>query len=363
MANITNIEIKNNSITATVGSTGDLSCNEQVSVSSNGKYYFGYGIYYATLNSDGIESLFLFTSDSMVYRKKFADSTLEASFVQDDGTAYFYTDDNYFISLNPEGKQNFKKHIGIYYDHKFCKIGPDLAYFFGDDDDGNTSLVFYLYSEKKLIKRIIPDAEPEDIEGNVLSAGEPFFFSSLRGILIIYTDNKNHFMFDYQGNPLTPMEGELNDARSALKEKILAEEARKRYERAKHEAWLKERQELTSLLIERFGKRKRAAIKYVAKSKNISLSKAETIVESIYADVTPEQIECARKARLERDQAEIQQKLEQAKAERKKATEDAKLQISNTKSELKESLENARNDRISFKHKLASFFNRKNDKY
>lgn len=284
MPEIKNIQIHNNSIAADVGKTGDLFCDEQVSVSQNGKYYFGFGTYYATENSDGIDSIFLFTSDSMIYRKKFEDSALESSFVQDDGTAYFYTDDGDFISLKPDGKQNFKKHVGIYYDNEKCHISSNLSYFYGDSDDGNTSLVLMIHADKKLIKKTVSDIEQIDEDGNdtTLYADESILTKTARGFLIMYPDQKSYLMFDMVGNELEATKDELDIARNVIEEKnrIVMKEEQKRQE--SHDRYLRERQELAEMLMQKFGRRKRAAAKFLAKSQDIDLKKAKTIVENIY---------------------------------------------------------------------------------
>ena len=286
MPEIKNIQIHNNSIAADVGKTGDLFCDEQVSVSPNGKYYFGFGTYYATENSDGIDSIFLFTSDSMVYRKKFEGSALESSFVQDDGTVYFYTDDGDFISLKPDGKQNFKKHVGIYYDDEKCHINSSLSFFYGDSDDGNTSLVLITHADKKLIKRSVSDIEQKDEDGNdtTLYADESILVKTARGFLIMYSDRKSYLMFDMVGNELEATKDELDIAQNVIEEKkrIATEEERKKQE--SRDRYSRERQELAKMLMQKFGRRKRAAAKFLAKSKGIHITQAKEIVKNIYKE-------------------------------------------------------------------------------
>ena len=286
MPEIKNIQIHNNSIAADVGKTGDLFCDEQVSVSPNGKYYFGFGTYYATENSDGIDSIFLFTSDSMVYRKKFEGSALESSFVQDDGTVYFYTDDGDFISLKPDGKQNFKKHVGIYYDDEKCHINSSLSFFYGDSDDGNTSLVLITHADKKLIKRSVSDIEQKDEDGNdtTLYADESILVKTARGFLIMYSDRKSYLMFDMVGNELEATKDELDIAQNVIEEKkrIATEEERKKQE--SRDRYSRERQELAKMLMQKFGRRKRPAAKFLAKSKGIHITQAKEIVKNIYKE-------------------------------------------------------------------------------
>ncbi|MCI9597878.1 MAG: hypothetical protein HFE75_11415 [Firmicutes bacterium] len=240
MANIHNLEFTKSSISGDVGKSGSLDC-DILSQSENGNYFFASGSYCSSVNAEDIDSIFLFSKDSMVYRKKSDNFCVDAGHVLNDGTVYFYTEDTDFISLYPDGKQNFKKHIGVYYDA--YDIGDNCAFFFGGDDDGNTVLFIYIYSSRKSIKRIIPDIEQEDDEGNDTSlyAVDTFFRKLENGFIILYSDQKTCLMFDSEGNPTVPTQSDIDDSALLLNKKLAAEKQEKLKKQAEREAYLKKR--------------------------------------------------------------------------------------------------------------------------
>lgn len=337
-ANIHNIDFKGNTIFADVGKSGSLDC-DIISHSENNNYFFGSGCYCTSEDGEDIESIFLFSKDSMIYRKKFEDYSVDCAVISDTGSVLFYTDECDLFSMKPDGNQNFKKHIGIEYDDATCMINNDSAYFFGNDDDDNISLVIFNCPDKKIIKHIISDIELEDENGedDSLYADEAFFCILERGFFILYPDCKTSLMFNFEGSPIVPNHNELEEAVRLLKEKEATERQKKERHDTEREAFLKERQELSDFLVNNFGSNKRAAIKYMVKNKDVEKYKAEKIVDNIYSKYTKEQL-------LSYD---------------KQILDESKRQFAEAREDLKKGLEESKRQRKEAKEKIKSLFSRK----
>lgn len=197
-SNIKNIEIRDEWISADVGKTGDLSC-DIVCRSENGKYYFGEGTYYATENSEGTDSVFLFTDEEMLYRKAFEEG-IEAAMLLDDGTTLFLDDEQNLRVYDVTGKQIAKKETSISAD--VVDMNKERIIVYGTDDNGDQYLESYICAEHSLIKNKIPDIEFVDGEGE-----EDTIFGNEAEIEITATDitvtypNSQRILFFSDGHP------------------------------------------------------------------------------------------------------------------------------------------------------------------
>ena len=233
-----NITITDISILADVGKSGCLDCDIACK-SSNGKYYFGSGYYQATHNSDDVECIYLFNENEMIYRKKFEDTCIDRAVLADDGTVFFYTEDYDLISLHPDGKQSFKKNLGVSPD--YIKFSPEAIHLFGCDDDGDTFLVFFDCANKKLTKIQIPDIDFIDDEGeeDALLADATTLYKLDRGYIIIYENHQTCLMYDFDGNKLEPSDDEQQQAITLISEKAKAEKLERERKQAEREIYMK----------------------------------------------------------------------------------------------------------------------------
>lgn len=330
--NIHNIQFKTSSISADVGSSGFLDCNI-LSKSESNNFFFGYGPFRSSLDADEIDSIFLFSNDSMLYRKKFEDNNIEDSCLSNDGTVYFYTDEYTLISISPEGKQNFKRTIGIDYDESTCRIAIDYSYFFGYDANDDMSFIIFKHSEKKLIKHIIPDIEQEDENGDdtSLCADETFFNVLDRGFLILYPDNQTSLMFDFDGNTLSPTQAEINNTVESIEKENEIKEAEKIQKKKEQEAYLKEREEFSNMLVRKFGSNLKAAISFVENAKNVPHYQAETMTRNMYSHYSKEQLKAFDKQIYSNAMEESKRQFAKAKEDLKQSMKDSRKQLKETK--------------------------------
>lgn len=289
-ASVYDICIKGNTIFAEVGKTGSLDC-DIICRSDNGKYFFGSGYYEASENSDSVECIFLFTKNEMLYRKKFEDTCVDHAALADDGTVIFYTEDLDIVSLHPNGKQNFKRHLGI--GHEYIELSPERVRLFGSDEDGAVYFLLFDCSSKKISRTRFPDMSYMDEEGNenYMDAASGTFFLLDGRCVLLYDDRFTCFMCDLDGNKLDPSDEERRQVIALLEEKEEAERIEREHKKAEQEEFWRKRQELAETLFERFGADQKAAIKFVAKEQNIPEYKATTIVENIYSKYAPELIQ------------------------------------------------------------------------
>lgn len=330
--NIHNIQFGNSCISADVGGSGFLDCNI-LSKSENNNFFFGYGSFCSSYNANEVDSIFLFSNNSMLYRKKFEDNYIEYSCLSNDGTVYFYTDEYALISISPEGKQNFKRAIGIDYDESTCKIANDYSYFFGSDANDNISFIIFKHSEKKLIKHIIPDIEREDENGDDASlyADETFFNVLDRGFLILYPDNQTSLMFDFDGNTLSPTQAEINSTVKSIENENKIKEAEKAQKKREQEAYLKAREEFSNMLVRKFGSNLKAAISFVEDEKNVPHYQAETITRNIYSHYSKEQLKNFDKQLYSDAIEESKRQFAKAKEDLKQSMKDSRKQLNETR--------------------------------
>ena len=179
-----------------VGKTGDLDCNI-VCRSENRKYYFGEGTYYATENSEGTDSVFLFTDEEMIYRKKF-EVGIEVAMLLDDGTTFLLDDEQNLRVYDITGKQIKKNETGISAD--VVDMNKERIIVYGTDDNGEQYLESYICAEHSLTKNKIPDIEFIDDEGeeNIIYGEEAAVEITATGIIVTYP-NQKHIFFSPDG--------------------------------------------------------------------------------------------------------------------------------------------------------------------
>lgn len=181
--------------------------------SPNNVYVFSQGTYYASANDDGTEVILLFSDNTILYRKKINFSDVSDVLVFDDGSVVFYTDENQLVSLDVNGKQIFKKNIGIDFEKETCKLTKEYAYFYGYQDD-DIKLSYFSYANKKLWSKAIPDIpytyleDGEEEEDSYLSDDATLLCLS-RGFLLLYEDKKTTRMYDFEGTEIVPTEEEF----------------------------------------------------------------------------------------------------------------------------------------------------------
>ena len=181
--------------------------------SPNNVYVFSQGTYYASANDDGTEVILLFSDNTILYRKKINFDDISDVLFFDDGSVVFYTDENQLISLDPSGKQIFKKDIGIDFERETCKLTKEYAYFYGYQDD-DIKLSYFSYANKKLWSKAIPDIpytylEDGEEEEDSYLADDATLLCLSRGFLLLYEDKKTTRMYDFEGTEIVPTEEEF----------------------------------------------------------------------------------------------------------------------------------------------------------
>lgn len=181
--------------------------------SPNNVYVFSQGTYYASANDDGTEVILLFSDNTILYRKKINFDDISDVLVFDDGSVVFYTDENQLVSLDANGKQIFKKNIGIDFEKETCKLTKEYAYFYGYQDD-DIKLSHFSYASKKLWSKAIPDIpytylEDGEEEEDFYYADSAEFLCLPRGFLLLYEDKKTTRMYDFEGTEIVPTEEEF----------------------------------------------------------------------------------------------------------------------------------------------------------
>ena len=181
--------------------------------SPNNVYVFSQGTYYASANDDGTEVILLFSDNTILYRKKINFDDISDVLFFDDGSVVFYTDENQLISLDPSGKQIFKKDIGIDFEKETCKLTKEYAYFYGYQDD-DIKLSYFSYANKKLWSKAIPDIpytylEDGEEEEDSYLADDATLLCLSRGFLLLYEDKKTTRMYDLEGTEIVPAEEEF----------------------------------------------------------------------------------------------------------------------------------------------------------
>ena len=181
--------------------------------SPNNVYVFSQGTYYASANDDGTEVILLFSDNTILYRKKINFSDVSDVLVFDDGSVVFYTDENQLVSLDVNGKQIFKKNIGIDFEKETCKLTKEYAYFYGYQDD-DIKLSYFSYANKKLWSKAIPDIpytylEDGEEEEDSYLADDATLLCLSRGFLLLYEDKKTTRMYDFEGTEIVPTEEEF----------------------------------------------------------------------------------------------------------------------------------------------------------
>lgn len=181
--------------------------------SPNNTYVFSQGTYCTSANDNGTEVILLFSDNTILYRKKINFDDISDVLVFDDGSVVFYTDENQLISLDPSGKQIFKKDIGIDFEKETCKLTKEYAYFYGYQDD-DIKLSYFSYANKKLWSKAIPDIpytylEDGEEEEDSYLADDATLLCLSRGFLLLYEDKKTTRMYDFEGTEIVPTEEEF----------------------------------------------------------------------------------------------------------------------------------------------------------
>lgn len=233
------IDLSENSLTIWKNDYSQFDSNE-IWKSSDNVYVFSQGTYCKSANDDGTEVILLFSDNTILYRKKINFSDVSDALVFDDGSVVFYTDENQLISLDPSGKQIFKKDIGIDFERETCKLTKEYAYFYGYQDD-DIKLSYFCYANKKLWSKSIPDIpythlEDGEEEEDSYLADDTTLLCLSRGFLLLYEDKKTTRMYDFEGTEIVPTEEEFTTILDFVKEK----ERKQQLEKERKE---KERQE------------------------------------------------------------------------------------------------------------------------
>lgn len=225
--------------------------------SPNNTYIFSQGTYCTSANDDGTEVILLLSKNTILYRKKITFSDISDALVFDDGSVVFYTDENQLVSLDPSGKQIFKKNIGIDFDEDTCKLTKEYAYFYGYQDN-DIKLSYFSYANKKLWSKAIPDIpytylDDGEEEEDFYCADSAEFLCLPRGFLLLYEDKKTTRMYDFEGAEIIPTEEEFITILDFVNEKEYQqqlEKERREKERqeylAKKEKERKEKEKLAS---------------------------------------------------------------------------------------------------------------------
>lgn len=176
-------------------------------------YVFSLGTYCKSENDDVSDAVLLLSANAIQYRKKITFSDISDTLVFDDGSVVFYTDENQLISLDPSGKQIFKKDIGIDFEKETCKLTKEYAYFYGYQDD-DIKLSYFSYANKKLWSKAIPDIpytylEDGEEEEDSYLADDATLLCLSRGFLLLYEDKKTTRMYDFEGTEIVPTEEEF----------------------------------------------------------------------------------------------------------------------------------------------------------
>lgn len=209
------IDLSENSLTIWKNDYSQFDSNE-IWKSSDNVYVFSQGTYYTSVNDDGTEVILLFSDNTILYRKKINFDDVSDALVFDDGSVVFYTDENQLISLDANGKQIFKKDIGIDFEKETCKLTKEYAYFYGYQDD-DIKLSYFSYANKKLWSKAIPDipytyledGEDGEEEEDFYYADSAEFLRLPRGFLLLYEDKKTTRMYDFEGTEIVPTEEEF----------------------------------------------------------------------------------------------------------------------------------------------------------
>ena len=234
------IDLSENSLTIWKNDYSQFDSNE-IWKSSDNVYVFSQGTYCKSANDDGTEVILLFSDNTILYRKKINFSDVSDALVFDDGSVVFYTDENQLISLDPSGKQIFKKDIGIDFERETCKLTKEYAYFYGYQDD-DIKLSYFCYASKKLWSKAIPDIpytylEDGEEEEDFYYTDSAEFLCLPRGFLLLYEDKKTTRMYDFEGTEIVPTEEEFTTILDFVKEKERKQELekeRKEKERQEH---------------------------------------------------------------------------------------------------------------------------------
>lgn len=162
--------------------------------------------------------------------------------VFDDGSVVFYTDENQLVSLDANGKQIFKKNIGIDFEKETCKLTKEYAYFYGYQDD-DIKLSYFSYASKKLWSKAIPDIpytylEDGEEEEDFYYADSAEFLCLPRGFLLLYEDKKTTRMYDFEGTEIVPTEEEFTTILDFVKEKERKQELEKERKEKERQEYL-----------------------------------------------------------------------------------------------------------------------------
>ena len=189
----------------------------------------------------------LFTDTEVIYYKKLSGdsciSNLQLCKVFNNGSCVFFTDDDNFIVLDADGKQQTKRKTPEGIEHVEY-IGK---YVWGVGSDGESSLI-WLFSfltmkatKKELPHFCVPDAEVEVLE---LSSDDADIIRVNDHFIIGYADGSTCAAYDFEFSPVRPSDIERDAVFSAQRQRIAEEQAHKERKRAEREAYARERNHL-----------------------------------------------------------------------------------------------------------------------
>lgn len=182
-------------------------------------------LYTESENAEDAEYIFVFTHDTVVYKKAMPDDASAEWFaVFDDGSSLIVTDE-YILSLLPDGKQAVrKKFSGL----EFCRLERQTLYVVGCNDDDKKVLMLFDVSSRSIVQRIIPDIEydePEDDDAEDCERPDPqysceteLYFTGER-FVFIYRNRSDAVAFDLRGDPVDPKPAEIETANAIRKER------------------------------------------------------------------------------------------------------------------------------------------------
>ncbi|MBS5164613.1 MAG: hypothetical protein KHY77_02490 [Butyricicoccus pullicaecorum] len=215
--------------------------------SQNGKYHLLSDTLFSDNSDKTAECVVVFTDTEVIYYKKLSGdsciSNLQLCKVFNNGSCAFFTDDDNFIVLDADGKQQAKRKTPEGIEHVEY-IGK---YVWGVGSDGESSLI-WLFSfltmkatKKELPHFCVPDAEVEVLE---LSSDDADIIRVNDHFIIGYADGSTCAAYDFEFSPVRPSDIERDAVFSAQRQRIAKEQAHKERKRAEREAYARERNHL-----------------------------------------------------------------------------------------------------------------------
>lgn len=212
--------------------------------SQNGKYHLLSDTLYSDKSDKTTECVVVFTDSEVIYSKKLPGdssvSDLHLCKIFNNGSCAFLTDDDNFVVIDAEGKQQAKRKAseGI---ERIEYIGK-YAWCVGSDGESASIWLFSFLTMKAEKKQLpcfcVPDPEVEVLE---LSPADADIIRVNDHFIIGYEDGKTCAAYDFEFSPVKPTDLERDAVFFAQHQRIAGEQARKEQKRAEREAYLRGR--------------------------------------------------------------------------------------------------------------------------